>query len=180
MLGLGSWRFRVSPTARSDRYDSLLPAKSWTFLRLSAAQLAKPSYTDRDPPKVEPDGEGLASVLAYMLLNDPDTFEQTTQRLRELIPHLKRIRFKKVPVRRQEKELVRFGDDTVERSSVRSYQGEAMLFDFEQAANVASHTVSEGTLLLLGLLTVCSGPIIPTFCCWTTSNKACIRCLRSG
>jgi energy-coupling factor transporter ATP-binding protein EcfA2 len=160
-IGHGNWDFGVTPTLPSDRWDALEPADSCTFLRLSAAQLSKPSYTDRVPPKVEADGQGLASVLAYMALNDPDEFERLVERLRELIPHLKRIRFKKVPIRRQEKELVRFGDDTVERTSIRPYQGEAMLFDFEHAANVAAHTVSEGTLLMLGLLTVLLGPARP-------------------
>jgi hypothetical protein len=153
-IGHGSWEFSVSPS-RSGRTDVMPdcepPGPFCTFLRLSASQLSKPSYTDRVPPKVEADGEGLASVLAYLALNDPDEFEQLVKRLRELIPHLKRIRFKKVPIRRQEKELVRFGDDAVERTSIRPYQGEAMLFDFEHAANVAAHTVSEGTLLMLGL-----------------------------
>jgi energy-coupling factor transporter ATP-binding protein EcfA2 len=161
-LGHGHWDFGVTPTLPSDRWDALEPGDySCTFLRLSAAQLSKPSYTDRVPPQVEADGEGLASVLAYMALNDPDAFERLVKRLRELIPHLKRIRFKKVPVRRQEKELVRFGDDAIERTSIRPYQGEAMLFDFEHAANVAAHTVSEGTLLILGLLTVLLGPDRP-------------------
>ena len=160
-IGRANWDFSVSPSLPSDRCDALDTAQSCTFLRLSASQLSKPSYTDRVPPKVEADGEGLASVLAYLALNDPDEFERLVERLRELIPHLKRIRFKKVPIRRQEKELVRFGDDTVERTSVRPYQGEAMLFDFEHAANVAAHTVSEGTLLMLGLLTVLLGPARP-------------------
>ena len=165
-IGFGNWDFSVSPSLRSDRWDALDcdaldPAQFCTFLRLSASQLSKPSYTDRVPPKVEADGEGLASVLAYLALNDPDEFERLVKRLRELIPHLKRIRFKKVPIRRQEKELVRFGDDTVERTSIRPYQGEAMLFDFDHAANVAAHAVSEGTLLMLGLLTVLLAPARP-------------------
>jgi len=160
-IGHGNWDFGVDPPLPSDRWDALGPAQSCRFLRLSATQLAKPSYSDQVPPTMGLDGEGLASVLAYLALNDPDQFDGLVERLRKLIPHLKRIRFKKVPVRRPEKELVRFGDDTIERSSVRSYQGEAMLFDFEQAANIAAHTVSEGTLLLLGLFTALLGPDRP-------------------
>jgi energy-coupling factor transporter ATP-binding protein EcfA2 len=95
----------------------------WLYTRDARGDLRISCGTDRgvvtvgaSPPKVEADGEGLASVLAHIALNDPDAFERLVERLRELIPHLKRIRFKKVPIRRQEKELVRFGDDSVERT----------------------------------------------------------------
>jgi predicted ATPase len=49
----------------------------------------------------------------------------------------------------------------VERRSKREYQGDAILFDFVNASNVSAHTVSEGTLMLLGLLTVLLGPAKP-------------------
>ena len=62
---------------------------------------------------------------------------------------------------RTENELVRFGKDTVKRSSRRPYQGELILFDFEHTENVSARTASEGTMLMLGLLTVLLGPIRP-------------------
>ena len=52
---------------------------------------------------------------------------------------------------------MKFGDDTVERRNRRKYQGDSILFDFQNANNVSAHTVSEGTLMLLGLLTVLLG-----------------------
>src|SRR5438270_77337 len=81
-------------------------------------------------------GERLASVLAYMLLNDPQGFENLVAVARTLIPRLLRIRFRKATVHRTENELVRFGNDTVSRRSRRPYQGELILFDFEHAENV--------------------------------------------
>ena len=36
-----------------------------------------------------------------------------------------------------------------------------MLFDFEHAENVSARTASEGTLMMLGLITVLLGPIRP-------------------
>jgi len=80
---------------------------------------------------------------------------------RTLIPRLLRIRFRKATVYRTESELVRFGNDTVKRSSRRPYQGELILFDFEHADNVSARTASEGTMLMLGLLTVLLGPTRP-------------------
>ena len=160
-LGQGRWTFNVASPDGTALEDALGPARSLVFLRLSAAQLAKASYSDRTPPRVECDGEGLASVLAYMALNDPDGFRGLVDMMRGLIPHLRRIRFCKTPVRRTEKEYVTFGDDTIERRTKRRYQGDSILFDFGNADNVSAHAASEGTLMLLGLLTVLLGPAQP-------------------
>ena len=123
--------------------------------------MARPSYSLHDPPRVEYTGEGLASVLAYMALNDPQGFDNLVGEARKLIPRLRRIRFRKAIVYRTENELVRFGRDTVNRSIRRPYQGELILFDFEHAENVSARTASEGTLMMLGLITVLLGPIRP-------------------
>jgi predicted ATPase len=60
-----------------------------------------------------------------------------------------------------ERELVRFGRDTLNRSIRRPYQGELILFDFDHAENVSARTASEGTLMMLGMITVLLGPIRP-------------------
>ncbi len=80
---------------------------------------------------------------------------------RRLIPRLRRIRFRKARVYQTESELVRFGRDTLNRSIRRPYQGKLILFDFEHAENVSARTASEGTILILGLLTVLLGPTRP-------------------
>ena len=122
------------------------------LLRLNAEVMAKPSYSQDDPPRVKYTGEGLASVLAYMALNNPQGFEDLVAVARTLIPRLRRIRFRKATVYRTESEVVRFGKDTVNRSSRRPYQGEMILLDFEHAENVSARTASEGTILMLGLI----------------------------
>src|SRR5262249_52773271 len=98
---------------------------------------------------------------AFMALNDPRGFEELVATARTLIPRLQRIRFRKATVYRTERELVKFGPDTVERRTRRPYQGELILFDFDHAENVSARTASEGTMLLLGLLTVLLGPARP-------------------
>jgi predicted ATP-dependent endonuclease of OLD family len=81
--------------------------------------------------------------------------------MRSLVPHLKRNRFRKAPISRLEKEYLRVGDESVERRTRRTYLGEALLFDFRNAEGLPAHTVSEGTLMLLGLLTILLGPSHP-------------------
>ena len=160
-LGTGRWNFSSSSFQEGEREDALCPAGSIAYLRLNSRKLAKPAYSDRTPPRVMHDGTNLACVLAYMALNDPDGFADLIAEMRSLIPHLRRIRFSKALVRRIEKEYVRFDSDTMERRTKRDYQGDAILFDFQNANNVAAHAVSEGTLMLLGLLTVLRGPNRP-------------------
>ena len=156
--GRGIWNFEALPEDYGRLEDALQPARSLVFLHLNAAELAKATYSERSVPRVEYDGEGLAAVLAYMALNDPDRFEELVAEMRQLVPHLKRIRFTKRPVSHFEKEYVRFGNESFAHRSKREFQGDAILFDFDNANNVSAHMVSEGTLLLLGLLAVLLGP----------------------
>ena len=159
-LQKGLWQYRISPQgAALDQ--ALYPARRMVFLQMNARELAQASYSDHDPPRIEYNGKGLASVLAFMALNAPDAFAELVDIARGLIPRLKRIRFRKAPVPRTETEVVRFGSDTVERRVRRMLQGELILLDFDHAENVSARTASEGTLLILGLLTVLLGPSRP-------------------
>jgi predicted ATPase len=160
LLQKGHWEYRILPHGH-DLSVVLGPARKLIFLHLNAAVMAMPSYVEQDPPRMEYNGEGLASVLASMALNDPTGFEDLVAIARTLIPRLQRIRFRKATVHKTETELVRFGDDSVERRTRRPYQGELILFDFDHAANVSARTASEGTMLMLGLLTVMLGPSRP-------------------
>ena len=130
-------------------------------MRLNAARLAEPSYSETPRPRIAPDGSGAASVLAFMALNDPDSFGELMGHVRDLLPQIKRIRFRKVPVKRIEIESIRIGDDSGQRETNRTFQGEGILFDFHHAKDVAAHSASEGTLMILGLLTVLLGPDRP-------------------
>jgi predicted ATPase len=160
-LGTRRWTFQVTPPPGPELDTALKAARSLVFFHLSASELARPSYSERLPPRVRFDGYGLASVLAYMALNDPDGFDTLVLHMKNFIPHLKRIRFTKVEVRRTQREFIRVGDDSLERLASRKYQCDAMLFDFNNANNIAAHAVSEGTILLLGLLTILLGPTQP-------------------
>jgi predicted ATPase len=160
MMQKEKWEYRVSPEGPKLPYV-LQSLGRMKFLRLDATALAKPSYSRDDPPRLKHTGEGLASALAHLALNDPQAFENLVDAAQRLIPRLRGIRFRKAKVYLTEKELVRFGRDTLNRSIRRPYQGELILFDFEHAENVSARTASEGTLIMLGLITVLLGPIRP-------------------
>ena len=160
-LGSGIWTFDKIPRDEVSRREAMRTAKSMVFLHLSASNLANESYSENQPPRVEFDGTGLATVLAYLKLSDDDAFEKIEDSMRKFIPHFRRIRIQKKSIRRVETEFIKIDEETVPRRITRNYQGESLLFDFANSKNVSAHTVSEGTLLLLGLLTVVLGPIRP-------------------
>jgi predicted ATPase len=161
LFGRSGWTFAVDFSDVDARQEFSRPERSVISLKLDPVQLAKPSYSDHNPPRVGFDGRNLPSVLAYMALNDPDTFNELLSRMRSMIPALKRIRFKKAQITRTEKEYIRVDSESIERRIKRVFQGDAMLFDFVHAENLAAHTISEGTLMLLGLLTVLMSPPRP-------------------
>ena len=80
-------------------------------------------------------GRGLASALAFMALNQPDEFQIIQQYLRMVVPSIARVRFEPV---------------TDEETNFFGYQ---ILFDFHGARGIPAHLASEGTILVLGLLT---------------------------
>jgi predicted ATPase len=160
-LGEPGWKFNLTADDGNSPEVAQGSARPLVFLQLNAAQLAKPSYSETDHPRLESDGGGLASVLAFMALSDPDAFDEFMDHVKELLPQVKRIRFRKVPVQRSEIESITIGGDSGERRTIRTFQGEAILFDFKNASDVSAHTVSEGTLMILGLLTVLLGPDRP-------------------
>ena len=80
--------------------------RSAELLSLEVSNLTEPSYSEQPRPRIGRDGEGLASVLAFLALNQPERFESLQAHLRSIIPSVERIRFDRVPVSRIETETV--------------------------------------------------------------------------
>jgi predicted ATPase len=154
------WRYRrirngERPKWSTDREDSV------RRLQLSPKELAEPSYCAFSQPVMSPTGDGFSSYVAHMALNDPDRFSEIGVELRELIPHFVRARFDRVPVSVTETEFLRIPGETIPRTLRKSYPGDAILFDFDNATGIHARMVSEGTLILFGLLTQILSPDRP-------------------
>ena len=160
---IGTWVWSIAATPSDDqrRFAALSAAAPVMFLKLSAAELAKESYSESVKPRLEFDGSGLASVLAFLKLTDDGAFEKIQETMRQFVPQFRRIRIQRQGIRKEETEFIRIEEQFVPRRSIRNYVGEALLFDFANAQNIPARAVSEGTLLLLGLLTVLQGPVRP-------------------
>ena len=80
------------------------------------------------------------AALASMALNDPDSWQALQADLRRILPTIRRLRHTKAP----------------------PGQIPAVLFDMLGADDLPASQVSEGTLLVLGLLTALYGPDRPS------------------
>jgi energy-coupling factor transporter ATP-binding protein EcfA2 len=131
--------------------EDLTPAVD--LLRLDATRLARPSYSASLIPHIAPDGEGLAAVLADMLISRPDDFGRIERSLRTIVPSVQRIRLERAPVKRPELQQVTVNGQTTTSRIEREYVGHRIVFDMEGASQLPAHGASEGTLIVLGILT---------------------------
>ena len=129
------------------RVGGLPPIVAPAFLRLDAKQLASPSFSQEAKPRVAADGQGLASALAYLLLNRRTEFDRLLELFRLVCPYVVDIRFNRV--------------NRVNRVIDPKNWGEELVLDLEGAPDIPGHMVSDGTLLILGLLAVMMGPDHP-------------------
>jgi energy-coupling factor transporter ATP-binding protein EcfA2 len=140
---------------------------SAVLLRLDASKLAEPSYSHSEQPRLEYDGEGLATVLATMKLNNEQEFDRIQQSLIKIVPTVQRIRVRPRSVYRQEPAgSSPVPEEAAERNIThtmawRRYIGHELVFDMRGSGGVPAGLMSEGTLLALGLLSIILGPTRP-------------------
>lgn len=121
------------------------PALGRTLLyKLDAAKIATVAYSSAE---VEQDGTNAAVALAQLKLGYEEVFERIESELRRLVPNVERVRI------RQEE---------VKRERIGPVVGSKIFFDFHGAPGVPAHAASEGTLIILAILTVLHGPNPPS------------------
>ena len=109
------------------------------LLRLEASKLIS-AHVQFDPQAgMQADGTGIHAHLMNMALNDPDSWQNLQADLRGIIPTIRRLRHTKS------------GQN----------QPASLLFDVTGATSLSAIQVSEGTLLVLGLLGALYAPARP-------------------
>lgn len=99
-------------------------------------------------------------MLATLIGERRETFDEIQARLRELVPEVERILLRTAPISIVEAQDVPVGLDKEGKEVLaakhyqRSVIGNEIFFDYRHAKGVRAKHASEGTLLLLGLLTV--------------------------
>jgi hypothetical protein len=111
--------------------------------RLQASQIAATAYSNQVDTVIGTDGTQTAVVLAQMKLADDEAFARIEASMRRLVPSLERVRIR--PARYPNAEGL----------------GNKIYFDFRGAAGVPAHGASQGTLIVLALMTLLHGPQRP-------------------
>ncbi len=129
---------------KNDLKNVLKVRNSLSLYRASfhLEKLAAPSHAKQISLVVPPDGEGLSSVLAGLLHEEPDRFRELVTQLRKVIPVVQDVRVKRASI---DKDLV----------------GYELLFDMTGGDGVPAHSVSHGILMALAILSVLVAPNPP-------------------
>lgn len=145
------WAFDLSNLHEDDLREQLSICTDLigrvALYRFRADQVAASAYSDEAGVTVAADGAQTAVVLADLKLADDERFDRIEEALRRLVPSLDRVRIAPAMVERGP------GSPPVRGSKVH--------FDFRGAKNVPGHHASQGTLVVLALLTVLHGPNRP-------------------
>jgi predicted ATPase len=134
-------------------------------------RLAAPSIMPVGEASIAPDGSGLASALAQLALEHRSCFDRIKESMVQVIPAIRDIRIRSV---RESRPVADFQRDPGFKGEV-SYSRRArfedteidvpaheLIFDARSGARgIPAHAMSDGTLRLLGLLTVVFGPAPP-------------------
>ena len=111
---------------------------STVLLQLRPDRLREPSYLSAEIPQLEADGYGLASVLEDMKLRDSESFESVLNQTRSIVPTLADLRLRRARVKHEDGPRI----------------GQELILDMKNAPDLRPDAASDGTLLVLGLLTL--------------------------
>ncbi|HEX4947322.1 MAG TPA: AAA family ATPase [Blastocatellia bacterium] len=128
------------------------------YFKASSEKLAEPSYSDPIPPILEADGKGLAAVIAHLVLSFPEQVSTIEDSLRRIVPTIKKIGARLAKVKVKEKKLFSTGTTQMAYDEEREVTGQELFFNTTSADSLPAFAMSDGTLLVLGLLTLLYSP----------------------
>lgn len=133
---------------------------SQSYLKLTTNNLAKPAYSGQITPKLEFDGTGLAPCLDYLKNEFPDNFDSLQERLKQIVPTVKRISIRRAKVPNVDHQFTSLGVEN--QITMPLIVGQEIFLDMRSGDRIPAHALSEGTVLALGLLTVLHYPEKPS------------------
>lgn len=117
------------------------------LFRFRHDQVAASAYSDQPDASVEEDGALTAVVLAALKLADDEAFDRIEGAMRRIVPSVERLRIRSAKL--------------MHPSNPSPVVGSKLYFDFRGAKDVPGHHASQGTLVVLALLTVLYSPHRP-------------------
>lgn len=130
---------------------------SAVFLKLDARRAGKRAKAE-SKPRVNSDGSGLASVLAYYAGAYRETLEEIEEELRQVIGTTRRIRTFPDQMQIEERELIRLDEHMVPRRTHRQVLAHRFEVEIDGLGSIPGDLLSEGTLTTLALLAVLHQP----------------------
>jgi predicted ATPase len=131
------------------------------YFKPSPSKLSQPTSIEDYPPKLNSDGSGLSSVIANLILSEPERLQSIENALREIVPTINKIKARHKRLAKAEKSFYIDKGRIQEATHLSSKTGYEMIFDTRSADAVPAHSMSEGTLLILGMLTLLQSPNPP-------------------
>lgn len=120
--------------ARHIKRDTLPTIR---LLKFEPESLRAASYLDANELAIQQNGYGLATVLADMKLQDDERLGWIEKQVSAVIPNFERVRLKRAQVHR----------------STEPVAGHELIFDMKDAPGLSPDVVSDGTILVLGIVT---------------------------
>ena len=126
----------------------------YSYLKASAANLAAPSYSEEIPPSISENGTDLAPTIANLMTSESDGHQAIVESLSRIVPQVKNVRVRPVKVPRTEKRVISIDGKDFPFDEKREVVGHEIIFDTQTIKSLPASSMSDGTLLVLGLLTL--------------------------
>lgn len=168
-----SWIKSVSRAFTTRGIERQYPA----YLKLDISNLMKPDYNSDLHPEMQPDGSGIASALGNLRDESPEHFECLQDMMRRVVPGVQKVKIcraevvvKSLPY--DDKEFARWLTETYNQASNMPRMvisevfdkmrpkviGQGIALDMTSGQSIPARSLSEGTLLTLGILTAVMSP----------------------
>lgn len=134
---------------------------SVVYLHLDANVMIRTSTTEDEEPRMDHDGTGLASVLAWLAGAKPEVLQWISAALARVVPGVHRILVHRERVRSRTMEQVSIDGQPIWRPVEHTRLGDRFSIEFDDGTEVPADLLSEGTVLALGLLTKLHEPERP-------------------
>lgn len=134
-------------------FDGLPKLQPATLLHLDPALLANAAYSDDADPHISMDGSGVAPTLQKLQVLRDGRFEQIEEGLNKIVPSILRLRAVPAPVKRHEHQRVTIEGQDFNSMIARERTGARIQADVRGSGWIDADLLSEGTLLVLALLT---------------------------
>jgi len=132
------------------------PKDRWMcrYFKTNGATLQGPSYSEEMPPRLGEDGTNLAWTLNYLISYDPECFSRIMGDLKQVVPQVLRVRSRAVPITKIERRTVTVEGQIHPIDYRTTVMGQELIFDMTSGGDLPAAAVSEGTLVVLAILTL--------------------------